>query len=148
MNPTPYRVIVVVDRAFGKQLESIARGVPVWIVDSPSNRPSVEKVWREYPEPSHLKGITIFTSAEGVSAERSLLGQLDTIDLHHGAYSTDPPCSVLEVIGVALTEAIQTALEQTGFKEIHPTDSGFRAVQSLLPTSKKQSLHRQDSNVY
>ena len=131
MNPTPYRVIVVVDRAFGKQLESIARGVPVWIVDSPSNRPSVEKVWREYPEPSHLKGITIFTSAEGVSAERSLLGQLDTIDLHHGAYSTDPPCSVLEVIGVVLTEAIQITLEQTGFKEIHPTGAGFRAVQSL-----------------
>jgi hypothetical protein len=131
MNLAPYRVIVIVDRAFGKQLESIARGVPVWIVDSPSNRASVEKVWREYPEPSHLRGITIFTSPEGVSAERSLLGQLDTIDLHHGAYSADPPYSVLEVIGVVLTDAIQTALEQTGFKELHPTDSGFRAVQFL-----------------
>jgi hypothetical protein len=131
MNPAPYRVIVVVDRAFGEQLESIARGIPVWIIDSPPNRAFVEKVWREYPEPSHLKGVTIFNSPEDASAERSLLGQLDTIDLHHGAYSADPPYSELEVIGVVLTEAIQTALEQTGFKEIHPTGAGFRAVQSL-----------------
>ncbi len=130
MYPAPYRVIVVVDRAFGEQLESIARGIPVWIIDSPTNRDFVEKVWREHPEHSHLKGITIFNSPEDASAERSLLGQLDTIDLHHGAYSADPPYSELEVIGVVLTEAIQTALEQTGFKEIHPTDSGFRAVQS------------------
>lgn len=128
MNPAPNRVIVVVDRAYGEQLESIARGIPVWIIDSPTNRAFVEKVWREYPEPSHLKGITIFNSPEDVTAERSLLGQLDTIDLHHGAYSADPPYSELEVIGVVPTEAIQTALEQTGFKEIHPTDSGFRAV--------------------
>ena len=119
MNAAPYRVIVVVDRAFGEQLESIARGIPVWIIDSPPNRAFVEKVWREYPEPSHLKGVTIFNSPEDASAERSLLGQLDTIDLHHGAYSADPPYSELEVIGVVLTEAIQTALEQTGFKPIH-----------------------------
>lgn len=98
-----------------------------------SIRQQIELLWRrcgESPEPSHLKGITIFNSPEDASAERSLLGQLDTIDLHHGAYSADPPYSELEVIGVVLTEAIQTALEQTGFKEIHPTDSGFRAIQS------------------
>jgi hypothetical protein len=94
MNPKPYKVIVVVDRAFGKQLNSIARGVPVWIVDSAANRAEVEKVWRECPEPNHLRGITLFTSAEGLSEERSLLGQLDTIDLHHGAYSADPPSIV------------------------------------------------------
>jgi hypothetical protein len=130
MNPATYRVIVVVDRAYGEQLESITRGIPVWIIESPTNRAFVEKVWREYPEPSHLKGITIFNSPEDASAERSLLDQLDTIDLHHGAYSSDPPYSELEVIGVVLTEAIQTALEQTGFKPIHPTKSGLRAVQS------------------
>jgi hypothetical protein len=130
MAPDPYKVIVVVDRAFGKRLDSIPRGVPVWIVDSPANRAEVEKVWREYPEPSHLRGITLFTSVEGLSEERSLLGQLDTVDLHHGEYSADPPYSVLEVVGVMLTDAIQTALEQLGFTEIHPTESGFRAVQS------------------
>lgn len=130
MNPTPYRVIVVVDRAFGERLEGIARGIPVWIIDSPTNRAFVEKVWREYREPSHLKGITIFNSPEDASAERSLLDQLDSIDLHHGAYSADPPYSELEVIGVVLTEAIQTALEQTGFKETHPIDSGFLAVRT------------------
>lgn len=130
MNTNPYKVTVVVDRAFGKQLKSIPRGVPVWIVDSAANRVEVEKVWREYPEPSHLRGITLFTSGDGLSEERSLLGQLDSIDLHHGAYSADPPYSVLEVVGVAVTAAIQTTLEQVGFKEIHPTDSGFRAIQS------------------
>jgi hypothetical protein len=135
MSHNPYRVIVVVDRAFGEQLESIPRGVAVWIVDSPANRPVVEKLRREYPEPNYLKGIGLFTSPESFSAELSFLDELYMVDLHHGEYSADPPYSVLEVIGVGLTEPIQTALEQIEFYVIHDTNTGLRAVRSLQPAS-------------
>ncbi len=131
MNPATYRVIVVVDRGFGEKLESMPRGIPVWIIDSPLNRSAAERVWARFPEPNHLKGITIFKSPEDASPERSLIGQLDTIDLHHGVYSSDPPYNVLEVVGVALTEAIRSALAQMGFTEVQTTESGFCVVQTL-----------------
>jgi hypothetical protein len=133
MNSAQYRVIVVVDRGFGEKLETIPAGVPVWIVDSSVNRAAAEKMWAAAPQVSHLEGITIFTSPEGASPERSLIGQIDTIDLHHGIYSADPPYSVLDVIGVAITEGIKSALEQNGFTEIHPLEAGFRASHSFGP---------------
>ena len=133
MNLAQYRVVVVVDRGFGEKLESIPTGVPVWIVDSPANRAAAQKVWAAAPLANHLEGITIFKSPEDASPERSLMGQIDTIDLHHGIYSADPPYSVLDVIGVAITEQIKSALEQNGFTEIHPLEAGFRAYRSSPP---------------
>jgi hypothetical protein len=133
MNSAQYRVVVVVDRGFGEKLESIPAGVPVWIVDSLVNRAAAEKAWAATPQVSHLEGITIFTSPEGASPERSLIGQIDTIDLHHGTYSADPPYSVLDVIGVTITEGIRSALEQNGFTEIHTRETGFRASRALGP---------------
>ena len=38
----PYKVYVVVDRNFGAQLNKLERGVPVWIVESPDNKPVAE----------------------------------------------------------------------------------------------------------
>jgi hypothetical protein len=133
MNSARYRVVVVVDRGFGEKLESIPAGIPIWIVDSLVNRAAADKAWAATPQVSHLEGITIFTSPEGASPERSLIGQIDTIDLHHGIYSADPPYSVLDIIGVAITEEIRSALEQNGFTEIEPRDAGFRASQAFGP---------------
>jgi hypothetical protein len=97
--------------------------------DSPVNGAAAEKAWEEHPEPSHLRGITIFTCSESIPADRTLLGQLDTIDLHHGVYSADPPYSELQVVGVSLTAAIRSALEALGFTDFHNIEAGFLATQ-------------------
>jgi hypothetical protein len=46
----PYKVRIVVDREFGEQLARLPRGEPVWIVDTPTNKPVVELLWKERPD--------------------------------------------------------------------------------------------------
>ena len=39
MSAVQYKVFVVVDREFGEKLSELEKGVPVWIVDTPTNKP-------------------------------------------------------------------------------------------------------------
>jgi hypothetical protein len=86
---TGYCVFVVVDKQYGERLRELVRTGPVWVVDTPTNRSTAEKLWAERPDASHLEGVTIYNSS-ATSPEDALLEELDTIDLHHGAYSADP----------------------------------------------------------
>ena len=67
-------------------------------------------------------------SASDSSPEDSLINELDTIDLHHGTYSTDPSFTVLEVIGAVMSERIKNGLSEFGFHEFQTTADRFRAV--------------------
>jgi len=128
MGAIPYKVYVVVDRNFGAQLNEIERGVPVWIVESQDNKPVVQRLWQERTFESHFEGITIFADSAGLSAEEILLGELDTIDLHHGIHSANPPYTVLEIVGVNLTVSIKTELVSLGFDDFQTTSTGFIAT--------------------
>ena len=129
MSTTPYSVSVVLDRAFGSRLSELLG--PVWIVDSPVNRAIAEEVWSQFPKRNYLDGVTTFKAGETDSPEEMLVGNLDTIDLHHGFYSADPAYTVLEVVGVGLTPTIEAALADFGFDSFIVTTVGFRAVRSL-----------------
>jgi hypothetical protein len=124
----PYKVYVVVDRNFGAQLNKLEQGVPVWIVESSDNKPVVQSLWQERTSESHLEGITIFADSAGSSAEEILLGELDTIDLHHGIHSATPPYTVLEIVGVNLTVKIKTELVSLGFNDFETNSTGFIAT--------------------
>jgi len=126
-----YSVTVVVDREFGEQLASLERGVPVWIVDTPTNKPVAQRLWNDLPKGDHLTGITSFLASEGDSPERVFLGVLDVVDLHHGPYSADPPYTVIEVAGTSLTDAIVAELSEYGFDSFEPRANGFRATRPL-----------------
>src|SRR5450631_2624570 len=99
MSTVPYSVSVVLDRSFGSRLSDLLATGPVWIVDSPVNRAVAENLWAQSPSRSHLEGATTFKAAEADSPEEMLIGNLGTIDLHHGFYSADPPYTVLEMQG-------------------------------------------------
>jgi hypothetical protein len=126
-----YRVFVVVDREYGERLSELGRTGPVWIVDTPSNRAAAQKLWAAHPEGSHLDGITTFKTSDNSSPEEILINELNTIDLHHGPYSADPPYTVLEVIGAAISERVKTELSHFGFDEFQATLQGFRAARPL-----------------
>ncbi|HTS12932.1 MAG TPA: hypothetical protein VMH00_12500 [Candidatus Limnocylindrales bacterium] len=126
------KVCVVVDRNFGERLAGLPRGVPVWIVDTPSNKPVAQRLWKERPDENHLTGITTFDDMEASSPEELLIAKLDSIDLHHGAHSADPPYAVLEVLGTRLTDRAKHALAAYGFDEFHEDPSGFRAMRLEL----------------
>lgn len=126
----PYRVFVVLEKEFGERLVSLAQTGPVWIVDTPANREATQKVWAAHKGQTHLTGVTTFNAA-GCSAEDALINDLDTIDLHHGVYSADPPYTVLEVIGTPITERLKTELAAFGFNEFESMPAGFRAVRPV-----------------
>lgn len=127
----PYRVFVVVNGDYGERLAELAQKGPVWIVDTPTNRTVVQRIWGANPNRSHLQGVTTFNFVEGVSSEDTLLEELDTIDLHHGIYSANPPYTILEVIGTALTEKLKLELSEYGFNDFQKTEEGFRALRPM-----------------
>jgi hypothetical protein len=129
--PDAYRVFVVLDREYGDRLSELAQTGPVWIVDTPLNRTAAQKTWAVDPNRSHLDGVTTFKTGDDSSPEESLINELDTIDLHHGTYSADPPYTVLEVIGAEMSETVKTGLSEFGFNEFQATADGFRAVRPL-----------------
>jgi hypothetical protein len=125
MSAAPYKVFVVVDREFGEKLSELEKGVPVWIVDTPTNKPVVQRFWKQRPDEDHLTGITTFNDAASRSAEDNLLSHLNTIELHHGVYSADPPYTVLQVFGTKLTDNAKSVLSEYGFDKFQVTSAGF-----------------------
>jgi hypothetical protein len=127
----PYKVYVVVEREFGEQLANLAPGVPVWIVNTPPNRAVAQRLWKERNRRDHLTGITTFNDLESSSPEDLLVSELDTIDLHHGSHSANPPYTILEVLGAPLSDRIKAELSQYGFDEFQPNAEGFSAVRPV-----------------
>lgn len=126
-----YRVFVVVDPEYGERLSELAQSGPVWIVDTQKNRAVAQKIWDDQPNRSHLDGVTTFKTGVDCLPEGTLINELDTIDLHHGTYSANPPYTVLEVIGAGMSERLRTELSQFGFDKFEATAEGFRATRPL-----------------
>ena len=127
MPDTPYTVLVVLDRDFGERLASLAPETPVWIIGSPSNTPIAHRLWKERPASNHLNGVTVFNGFKDGTPEEILLNELDTIDLHHGQHSADPPYARLVILGVPLTDSVKDALEALGFESFQQEAAGFSA---------------------
>jgi len=73
-------------------------------------------------------GVTTFTAADDDTGSEACLKILETIDLHHGEYSSDPPYSVLETVGAPLSRLVKGAIEALGFSRFESTANGFRAL--------------------
>jgi len=125
-----YRVFVVLDRDYGERLLELARSGPVWIVDTPQNRAVAQNLWAANPNRNQLEGVTTFKAGDDCSNEETLIDELDTIDLHHGSHSADPPYTVLEVIGTPISERLKAELSHYGFNKFQPTGEGFRTLRT------------------
>jgi hypothetical protein len=126
----PYKVYVVLDEEYGERLLDLAKTGPVWIVDTSRNREAAQRVWAANKSQTHLNGVTTFTTGD-CSAEDALINHLDTIDLHHGVYSADPPYTILEAIGTPITDRLKTELAPFRFNEFESVAEGFRAVRPV-----------------
>jgi hypothetical protein len=103
----------------------------VWIVDSPTNKAVAKRLWKERPHENSLTGITTFGFSESATPEDIAVSMLDTIELHHGRHSADPPYTVIEVLGVVLSENVKIGFSEYGFNEFYPTSAGFNATRPL-----------------
>ena len=129
----PYCVSIVLDRAYGVRLRDLLNDGPVWAVNSVANRKNAELLWSEFPNHDHLTGITVFDSTENRSPEQTLIDEMETIDLHHGVYSADPPFTAIRVVGSSLTPEVRQALESFGFDSFNVKKDGFDAARPLPP---------------
>ena len=127
----PYCVFVVVDRGYGERLNELAPKGPVWIVDTHENRAVAQQIWDANPNRSHLEGVTTFKYDAASSPEDTLVSELGAIDLHHGAYSSNPPYTALEVIGTRISARLKGELSEFGFDEFQETAQGFRAIRPM-----------------
>lgn len=128
----PYRVLVVVDREYGQRLTALTQEGPVWVVDTPANSAVAQQIWDAEPKRSHLQGITISKFPKMAHPQEDILvNEFDTIDLHHGPFSANPPYTELDVIGTAITPRVRTELGQFGFDDFQETPHGFRAVRPI-----------------
>lgn len=83
----------------------------MWIVDTPQNRAVAKNLWAAHPNRNHPEGVTTFKAGDDCSSEETLINELDTINLHHGSYSADPPYTILEVIGTPISERLKAELD-------------------------------------
>jgi len=127
MNEKACQVTVVVDPEFGSRLRDIPSCEPSWVVDSVTNHPVIQEIWRER-KAEYPCGMTSFKFDSKESPEGWLISELDTIDLHHGEYSQETPWTVLNVIGAKWTDSIGRALSRLGFRRDQETSEGFTAI--------------------
>ena len=132
MSNAPYRVFVVLDYEYGPRISQLAKSGPVWVLDSPANRAAAENFWEQFPSRNDLDGITVFKASKVHSLEAVLINELQTIDMHHGIYSADPPYTILQIIGTVLTARIESALSEYGFHSFREIPEGFQASRPLL----------------
>lgn len=126
---SPYAIALVIAPDFGEKLRSLSSRLHVWAVDTSTNRKVAEEIWSALPSPGTYKiesGVTIFTP-HGTTAEDWCLGVIDSLDQHHDSLSHEPEYTVLEVYGVAPSDAILKAFPKFGFAEFVATAYGFIA---------------------
>jgi hypothetical protein len=118
------RVALVVEPD-NSQLDSMATMMPVWAVESPSNRSVAERFWSRFPNANQRDvGLTLFRTSDLNARYDNFVGVLDTLEEHHWDLRQ------LYVFGIELPAQVQADLEVLGFTAYSPTAQGFVATKS------------------
>lgn len=129
MTTQSYKVGLVVDRDFGNRIPELACAFHVWVVESPSNTPIIQRFWqmeRSEPDEDPLgPGITAFKASEAESAQEMCARIAGDVDEHHGDFAHDPPWSEIAVYGVTLDERLRKVFEELGTTRFAQTRDGF-----------------------
>lgn len=121
------QVILVLESDYGSGLMAQWKTVPMWIVDSPSNRRVVEATRALEPEWM----ITTFPLRDGESRADACERIIDSLDQHHNEFAQRPPYSELVVIGLSLSDVSLKPFVELGFTEFLLTSAGFTARKSM-----------------
>jgi hypothetical protein len=113
-------VAVVVIRDYAAELTELAKRMPVWVIDTPANRGVVESLWRGAP----ALDVTVFSAAEGATADEACAGVLDMVKLHH------PRCEMIRVFGAETSPVVCDMLASIGYPVIAESADGFIAAES------------------
>ncbi len=121
-------VAIVVDPDFGDRLNSIAERMPVWVADTPGNAAAIKRLFRELRRTGE-GSVTSFIVDKKAHPTSVLPATIESVNLHHGMYSQDPPYRQIKVYGVwpgDLTNNVLEELRQIGPYTLRGTPFGFR----------------------
>jgi len=127
MASTSVTVIIIVDPDFGARLDASAMRGPVWIADTPVNRPAAELWWRTHPD-SKPEAVTTFRVTPGAPPDQWCLDIIPIVDMHFGAFDDRlPTYNAVEISGTKPTPALIALLAESGYDQISDLEGGFRA---------------------
>lgn len=115
--------VAIVLQPENNQLEAIASTMPVWAIESPSNRSVATLFWTKSPNVKQTDvGITLFKTADPNARYENFVQVLDTVEEHHWGLHQ------LRVFGLNLTEQITADLQVMGFGAFNNAEDGFIAT--------------------
>jgi hypothetical protein len=124
-----HKVGIVVDRNFGDRIQQLARLFHVWVVESPSNTPVIQKVWEAQSRVPDLDilgpGVTSFGASSGETAEDMCARIASEVQVHHGEFGHDPPWAEIEIHGVQLDDRLGEVFRALGTTEFEAFPEGF-----------------------
>jgi len=129
------KVAIVLDPKY-PELDQLVNEMPIWAVDSVSNRTTAKRLWEIHGSADAHQGITLFKVADERDAEANCIRIIGQVDLHHGIHSSGSEVSMMRVIGVEPSPAIQKEMKAYGFVMFDATSEGFIAqapLQSSAP---------------
>ena len=121
-------IAIVLDADFGAQLFELASRIPVWIVDTPGNRASIESEWTRRRRDGAERELSVFRLIEGLSPSEHIAALLRTIDQQHGAAAENGPFTTLRVYGASAADAPAAAIRQLGGGAPVATADGFEVA--------------------
>ncbi len=115
---------LVLEPEFGERMEGLVERMPLWAINSTTNRAAAEWLWEKAPETR--KRITLFDVPDWPLDTQEFVGVIASIETQRKQQKL-APIEELEVIGMELFPDLNGALLEFGFKTVEPTVGGFCA---------------------
>jgi hypothetical protein len=112
-------------------LRDLAAKTHVWAPEDAGNKVIAETTKAQPPQHWNDCGVTLYYDDGTETPEEKLLSLLETIDLHHGEYSHDPPWTSLRIYGLDATSKVRKVLAEYGVDKFEEFDGGFCASRRL-----------------
>jgi hypothetical protein len=122
--PAGVSLALVVDPEFGERMQSLVEHMPIWALNSTTNRAAAEWLWEK--DENIRKRITLFDVPDFPLDTQEFVGVMGSIDEERKKHR-QPQVSDLDVIGMELFPDLNGALLEFGFHDVETTVGGFRA---------------------
>ena len=117
-------VAIVLDPEYGERLEGLVEHVPVWALNSTTNRAATEWLWEKNPETRPR--ITLFDVPNYPLDTQEFVGVVASVVAQRAKHE-EVQLEEVEVIGMELYPDLNGALLEFGFQSVEQTVRGFKA---------------------
>ncbi len=115
---------MVLDPEYGERLQALVEHVPVWALNSTTNRAATEWLWEK--EPDTRRRITLFDVPNYPLDTQEFIGVVASMVAQRTQHE-EAALEDLEVIGMELFPDLNGALLEFGFQSVESTVRGFKA---------------------